>query len=463
MSGPASDAPGLIARRLSAHVAGALAAPLPDEVADKTVAHVLDSLAAVISGADLKVGRLAVAFAEGQGGRGEATLVGSPARVPRITAAFANALAAHADETDDSHLGGRFHPGCAIVPAALASAEATGAGGADFLRAVALGYDVGARAVMSLGFARPDTARHSSHSIGPLFGATAAAAALHRLDERQVRHAFSYAVQQCSGVPFWQRDAEHVEKAFDFGGMGARNGVTAALMVASGFTAVDDPFGGRHSFFTAFGESPDPERLVADLGQRFEILGASIKKWCVGSPIQSVLDAVAALVEAHRPDAAAIAEVVVTMPDDRVHIVDNRAMPAVCLQHLVAVALIDGTVTFASVHDEERMRDPAVLDLRRRVRLVPSAELTAARPARQSIVEIVTTGGERLRHHARAVRGTPDNPMGMDEVVAKAVDLVSPRLGAAGAGALADAVLSLGRAPDLDAIARLLALRPADG
>src|SRR5690606_31016538 len=144
-------------------------------------------------------------------------------------------FSAHADETDDSHLGGRFHPGCAIVPAALAAAEANGSSGAEFLRAVALGYDIGARAVMALGHARPDTAKHSSHSIGLLFGSAAAAASLYRLSLRQVRHALSYTVQQCSGVPFWQRDPDHIEKAFDFAGMGARNGVTAASLAAAGF------------------------------------------------------------------------------------------------------------------------------------------------------------------------------------------------------------------------------------
>ena len=65
-----------------------------------------------------------------------------------------------------------------------------------------------------------------------------------RLTPRQVRHVMSYAAQQTSGIPFWNRDPHHVEKAFDFGGMPARNGVSAALMVAAGFSAVDDPLAG---------------------------------------------------------------------------------------------------------------------------------------------------------------------------------------------------------------------------
>src|SRR5919109_1431222 len=108
--------------------------------------------------------------------------------VPAEFAAFANGMAAHADETDDSHLGGRFHPGCAIVPAALAVAEQQDRGGRELISAVALGYDMGARLNMALGFARPDTARHSTHSLGAAFGAAAASAALLRLEPQQVRH-----------------------------------------------------------------------------------------------------------------------------------------------------------------------------------------------------------------------------------------------------------------------------------
>lgn len=444
-------------RVLSDYVATARDTPLPDAIVEKTKCHILDTFAAIISGSRLKVGRLATAFALAQGGRAEATLIGTEARVPAIVAALANGMSAHADETDDSHLRGRFHPGCGILPAAFAAAQARNASGTDLIRAVALGYDIGARAVMSLGFDRPDTARHSSHSIGPLFGATAATAALFGLDAAGVRHAFSYAAQQASGIPFWQRDAEHVEKAFDFGGMGARNGMTATAMVAAGFSAVEDPFAGRHNFFTAFGEAPDPEVLVSELGTRFEIMEATIKKWCVGSPIQSILDATTALVATHGLRPETIREVAITTADDRIHIIDNRTMPAVCAQHLAALALVDGTVTFESTHDEARMHDPAILDMRRRIRLIPSAELTVARPARQAIVEIGLVNGDRLRHHAKTVRGTPDNPMDKGEIVSKAADLFAPVLGESRAKDCAHAIMDLEALQSADDLHALLA------
>lgn len=424
---------------MSEYIARALDQDLPPQVTTKTQQHILDTLAAILSGSRLRAGRLAAGFVTQAGGAQQATVIGTSVAVPAANAALANGMAAHADETDDSHLGGRFHPGCGIVPAALAVAEQHDLSGRDFLRAVALGYDIGARATMAL-YPQQKPTRHSTHSVGPAFGAAASAAALLKFDPQRVRYVLSYAVQQASGVPYWNRDSEHVEKAFDFGGMGARNGVSAASMVEAGFSAVEDPFSGRDNLFTALGQSAEPARLTADLGTRFEIMQASIKKWCVGSPIQAVLDAVSSLVETHRITGDDVRSVVITMPSDRIHIVDNAVMPDVCVQHLAALALVDGGISFASSHDHERMDDPGIQAVRGRITLVASDELAAAVPARQAIVEIVTQKGERLRHHAKAVRGTPDNPMTAQEIEAKARDLIEPIIGAARAESLIAAV-----------------------
>jgi 2-methylcitrate dehydratase PrpD len=251
-----------------------------------------------------------------------------------------------------------------------------------------------------------------------------------RLDPVQVRHAFSFAAQQASGVPYWERDREHVEKAFDFGGMGARNGVAAATMVASGFTGVDDFLSGKNNLFTAIGgENPQPGELVAELGRRYEIMNTSIKKWTVGSPLQSVLDAVTVLLEDPAVRAGRIRRIVVDMPADRLHIVNNRTIPDICLQHLVAMMIVDGGATFASIHDAARMSDPKVLAVRRVVEAVPNQELVTALPARQAIVKIETADGRTLSHRTYEVRGTPGNPMSADEVAAKALDLMAPVLG----------------------------------
>ncbi|MEO0764243.1 MAG: MmgE/PrpD family protein, partial [Pseudomonadota bacterium] len=216
-------------------------------------------------------------------------------------------------------------------------AEREGRSGADLLRAVALGYDIGARAVMALGVTSPKTARFSTHSIGGNFGATAAAAALAGLDARQAEWALSYAVQQAGGVPYWRLDHDHVEKAYDFAGMSARNGVTAAMLVQAGWTGVTGTLTGPVSYLSAFGQDPRPGALTDGLGTRFEIMQASIKKYCTGMPVQAAIEALGILMETHGIGPDDVARLTATMPDDRIQIVDNAAMPDVCLQYLLAV------------------------------------------------------------------------------------------------------------------------------
>ncbi|MGI9417369.1 MAG: MmgE/PrpD family protein [Geminicoccaceae bacterium] len=443
---------------LAEYLAQASKRPLPNEIAVKTRLHLLDSLAAIISGTRLRAGRQALAYAGAQGGRPQAGVPGTAVITDAVNAAFTAAMAAHADETDDSHLGGRFHPGCAVVPAALAVGELNRRSGETLLRAIAAGYDVGARSTMALGFSAPRSGSHSTHCLGANFGAAAAAGVMMGLDAVQCEYLLSYATQQASGIAYWQRDKEHVEKAFDFGGMAARNAVFAALFVASGASGVTGSLTGDPSYISAFAENPRPEALIENLGERFEIMQASIKKWCVGSPIQAVLDSVTALISEHSLRLDEVKDVRAIIPDDRFVIVNDRDMPDVCLQHLVALALVDGGVTFASSHDAARMQDPAVLAVREKIEAIPSPELTAVRPARQAIIEVDTVDGRSLRRHTRAVLGTPDNPMSEADVEAKARDLIAPILGDDRAGALIDAVRDIERMDDVTTLRPLWAL-----
>jgi 2-methylcitrate dehydratase PrpD len=439
---------------LSAYIAQALRKALPPAVAEKTKHHVLDTLAAMVSGSRLLPGRKAISYVKSLGGAREACVVGSRIVTNAVNAALANGMCAHADETDDSHAASLTHPGCGVVPAALAMAERERRGGAALLRAVALGYDVGCRLTLSLDPYRFREAGHSTHSFGPTFGAAAAAAALAGLKAPQVRHVLSYAAQQASGISCWMRDPEHVEKAFDFGGMPARNGVTAAAMVAHGLSGVEDVFSGERSFFVAYpGEA---QALVRGLGETFEILNASIKRWSVGSPIQAPLDSLLVLINENTLKPHDVVRVVIRVAHQGANTVDNRDMPDICMQHMCAVMLLDGTVSFKSSHDEKRMRERRVVAVREKVQLLGDDAMSAAMPSRQGIVELELADGRRLRHHTRAVRGTPDNPMTRAEVDAKGYDLLAPAIGRGRARKLCDAVWNLDQIDDVRSLRPLL-------
>src|ERR1700723_3533553 len=136
--------------RLSSYMSEAGSTPLPEETLDKTKQHILDPFAAMVSGAELAPGRFAIKFARAHSAEKTATVAASDVVCGAIEAAFANAMLAHADETDDSHAPSQSHPGASVVPSALAMGEQFGIDGAHFLRAVALGYDVGTRFTMTV-------------------------------------------------------------------------------------------------------------------------------------------------------------------------------------------------------------------------------------------------------------------------------------------------------------------------
>ena len=281
-----------------------------------------------------------------------------------INAALANGMLAHADETDDSH-----------APSLYASGLRHRAGRARDGRARAAQRH---RACCAQSRSATTSAAGSTLALARLrFPRGRAFDAQLRADVRrgrrggrarrsqadQVRHLLSYTAQQASGVSCWMRDAEHIEKAFDFGGMPARNGVAAATMVAHGFTGVEDVFSGERNFFVAYDETRRigkpraraPDRRIS--ARRYEIMNTNIKRWSVGSPIQAPLDSLLDLIRTNNVKADDVEKLVVRVAHQGANTVDNRDMPDICMQHMCAVMLIDGIVTFESAHDEKRMKD----------------------------------------------------------------------------------------------------------
>src|ERR1700687_1823273 len=451
-----------IMQQLSTYMSAASTRALPEEVIEKAKQHILDTFAAMISGSVLPPGRAALEFARAYGGKEIATVVASNIVCGPIEAAFANGVLAHSDETDDSHGPSRSHPGVSVVPAAFAAGEQFAISGAHFLRAVTLGYDVGTRVTMSMGGPAYQVATHrSTHGTAASFGAGAAAGGAAGLSAGKMRLLLDYTAQQTSGIGAWSRDAEHMEKAFLFAGKPAAGGVTAAMLIRSGWTGVDDVFSGPDNFFEAYAPrengaiKADPTALIDKLGKRYEITRTNIKKWTVGSPIQAPLDALAGFFKQRSFSADDVRRVVVRIASDEANTVSNRQIPDICMEHMVAIMLLDKTVTFGSVHDKARMKDPAVLLQRAKVEVVADPRIDARRPRREAIVELTLADGSQLTEWVRDVRGTAENPMTRDEGVDKACDLIAPVLGAAACSTL------IGKLLALETLRDIRELRPA--
>lgn len=444
--------------KLSKHIAGATSKSVPRKVADRAKLHLVDTFAAMISGSRLLPGRKAVDYVKRLGGRPEAGVIGTDIVTTVQNAALANGMFGHADETDDTHPPSLTHPGTSVVPSALAISERNRLSGEEMLRAVVLGYDVCARMLLTLKPMPYLRSGHHAGATGQVFGAAAAAGALLRLTPLQVRYMLSYTGQQTAGLYTMFRDPEHIEKAYAMGGMPAHNGLQSAMMAAAGWTGVEDIFSGERDFFHTFApEEFNREDLSHGLGKDYEMLRASIKRWPIGGPIQGPMHVLNDLIAEHGFMADDVEKVIAKMPDKELEIVDNRPMPDISVQHLLAVMLIDRKLTFKSAHDFDRMKDPKVLKVRAKVQAVGDAALTDVQRRWRCVMEVHLKDGRVLHGQTMASKGSFENPLNPAEETEKALDLIVPVLGKKRAADLLEALWNIEKVKDVRKLRALYA------
>src|SRR5262249_19567184 len=151
-----------------------------------------------------------------------------------------------------------------------------------------------------------------------------------------------------------------------------------------------------------FSREADGEALVRGLGNNYEILHCAIKYWPAGAAIQGPLHVLHDLIQQHEIKADDVEKLIVRLPDKELKNVDNRDMPDLSVQHMMAVMLIDGTVTSSTAHDYMRMRNPRVLTLRRRIEAIGDATLTDTLRRWRCVMEITLKDGRTLTHQTMA-------------------------------------------------------------
>jgi len=442
--------------KLSGHIATAVQRPVPTAVIARAKLHLVDTFAAMISGSRLLPGRKAIDYVKTLAGKPGAGIIATRLVTTPQNAALANGMFGHADETDDTHPPSLTHPGTSVVPAALAIGEQHRLPGRALLRAIVLGYDICSRTLLTLKPMPYLRSGHHAAATGQLFGAAATAGALLNLSAQQIRFTLSYAGQQTAGLYTMFRDPEHIEKAYAMGGMPAHNGTQAALMAAHGWTGVEDIFSGERDFFFTFApEEVDRNEMVRGLGREYEIMRAGIKRWPVGGPIQGPMHVLRDLILEHELNAGDVTQIIARMPDKELEIVNNRASPDISVQHLLSVMLIDGNITFKSAHDFARMKDPAVLKVRRLVQAIGDAALTDAQRRWRCVMELRLKDGRVLRHQTMAAKGSFENPLTPDEENEKALDLIQPVLGRKRSAALLQALWNFDKITDVRTLRKL--------
>ena len=441
---------------VSQHAAAARTARLPDEVIERAKLHLLDTIAAIVSGAALEAGIAGQRYAASIGGTAMASILGTALRAPLAEAALANGMAAHADESDDSHEDSQTHPGCGVVPAAIVVAEEQRSSGLDLLRAVVLGYEMTIRFGRALGSGMTfKSSSLSSHAYGPLFGGGYAAGSLMGFGEERFRILLNYLAQEASGLTTWRLDQRHTLKSYVFAGMPASNAVKSAALVRAGFTGGGDALDlSDRNMLDAICPKPNPAALIDRLGQHFTILETDIKKYPVGYPIAAPLAALETIIETHKLKPQDAEEIRVYYNEDWYKVVgDQTLMPDVNLRYCLAVTLLDGRLTFDAAHDSARMAAAEVTEVGRRIRFLgpqPHLERFATR------VEVKVGGRTLAAEQGRSVLGRAENPMSKAQVQEKALELLSTVIGTATARRAIDLIDRLDELGDIRELIALL-------
>lgn len=263
---------------LARFAAGLEFGSIPEPVVERVLLHLLDTLGVALAGSTMEFGRRGVDAARALGGDGTATVIGGARRLPPVWAAFANGVLAHGLDFDDTHQGSVVHVSAGIVPAAVAAAEGTGASRERFLVALVVGIETSVR----IGLAgRGAFHARGFHPTGlcNTFGAAAAAARLHDLDEHLGAAALGIAGSQAAGLLEFLTDGSDVKRIH--AGWAAHAGLTAARLAAAGFSGPREVLEGRLGFYRGhLGDADwDVDAVTADLGRRWHAAEVGLKPY----------------------------------------------------------------------------------------------------------------------------------------------------------------------------------------
>ena len=448
---------------MAGFMAGLALEDIPDHIRRLARVNLMDAVGVIIGGHaflehenDGRLGR----YLDLLPGADQATALGFHRRSSLQAAGFANGTLSEVLDWQDTTMSARVHSGSGTVPAVLAAAEWRESTGEEMVRAMAVGYEVGARVGVAMQPSHWHEGFQATGTIGAI-GAAAAVGSLMGFGPSQMANVlgvagYILAISNGDGV-FHGYTIKPVH-----GGMAAQAGIQAALLVESGYEA--GPLEGleprKHGFMNIASEDVRPERLTEGLGSTWESSVCSQKLYPVGllivGPVQVTLD----LVNRHQISADQVESVLVTSYSETLHFVGRHYTTTnstyvdahLSLPYAVAVAIADAEYGWRQ-QSSGRIADPAVHDLASRVTVDVDESMDETYPDDWPVrVEITLKDGRKVADRLDKVTGCPNRPMTDAELCGKFVGNVEGVIGADRAEAARDTFMgleSLGSAPEI--------------
>lgn len=459
---------------LTAHVAGfiagASAADLSAEVIELGRKSILDGIGLALAGAVAESGTIINAYLADLGfSKGDSTVLGTAMRLPARFSAFANAVAVHAHDYDDTQLaaaqsrvyGLLMHPTAPVLPAVLAVAERQGSSGAEFTTAYHVGIEVCCKVAEAIAPRHYNDGFHTTGTCGT-FGAAAGVASLMRLDAPHTAAVLGLAGSQAAGL---RENFGTMTKPFH-PGRSAESAILAADLVRRGFSATTIILEARRGFYNAAAGGYDDGAIRGKLGAPWTFVspGISIKPYPSGSLTHPGMSLMAELIRTHdvHPDQVAAIRVGTNrhMPTTLLHNDPRTELQAkFSMQFSMAILLLRRRAGLEDYTDET----VNLPEIRRLMQLVdfhvdPEAD-AAGFDKMTTLLELHLHSGEVIRGRADFGKGSPAHPMTWSDVTQKFTECASyGRLAPAAIRSVIAMVEDLPTLPDIRQLTSMLAI-----
>jgi 2-methylcitrate dehydratase PrpD len=440
-----------VTQKFCARMAAAQFSELPKKATDEAKRGVLDWLGCALAGSrHPTLDRLFPVLQE-CGGKPQATVFGRSLKLGFLEAPIVNGQAGHLLDYDDTHMGGTLlHASSPILAALFSLAERKLVSGAEFLIAYAAGFEAGVRS----GRTAPGHHKGGWHLTGTLgsIAAGVAAGRLLGLDAKHLTYAMAIAATQSAGM---QQNRGTMCKSFH-AGKAASSGALAALLAERGFDGSLEIIEGTRGYCRIYSDAAAPDELVDELGIRWEIERNGHKPYACGVVQHPAIDAVIAIrsqagIDPTRIEAIELRVNPLAISVTGVETPDTGLQSKFSVYHSAAVAWIDGAARILQYTDE-RASDPAVVELRQRIKVTTDASLRSDQAEAVAIVD-----GVRHRTFVEHASGTADNPMSDAEIEAKFLANAEPVIGSDRARRGRDLVQRLDQLADVRELIQLCA------
>lgn len=401
----------------------------------RTRAHTLDSIGVCVAGSQEDVARIAAETLSDVGVSGDVPVAGTGLRADMLSAAFLMGTGCHGLELDDGFRPGSVHPGCVVIPTALAVAATVNPSGQRFLTSIVAGYEVAAR-IAALVHPKPRwRGFHNTSTVG-VFAAATVTAVLKGFDADTLENAFGLAASSSSGIRSYV-DGGDVKRIHP--GLAARDGILSALLAAKGHQGAPDVLEIPSGFFHAFagddavGADADIFQAGGQTNSRFAIADCYVKPYACCRHLHPGIDAVLDILIDHdlAPDDVASIDVATYRVAATHGIIGWSEMTTAQMSYpfILAAAIQHRSVVLSHFWEAGR-RDESVLRHCDKVRVAADDALDATYPEkRPARVELRTVDGRSFTKQVDEPLGSATNQLTDDRLQEKFLGLAAPVLG----------------------------------